>query len=640
MSKPQTREILYSLIFLALSIPIAAVLSFPQGVRGNISQGVYSTAAPISVNMVISDVIQAPTNTVYFGTGDYSDPTFVEHVSRAKCNQVSIASPADSNSITAVYGSLANSQYIVLDTDSNYFAQSSSNCGQPLLLAATLFIVGGPGANEVTKYYEQISQEAPIFYSWNGNNNNFVRRDTNQVVAQRSGSGNGKLDYFVIEAFKDSAGRSVYLAYGFTWRGSAAANLFLSHVIEKNPTDYSLDWYVFRWDDATSGPSANFIPDNGDNFTLIADTNKSPPPAYAGEAWQYFSYGNGINANSKLPRGWIGGDWFNFWDFGMAVDGTVAAYKAGLVSQTDYQSRINALLSFLENAQLNSNGVPFYSYKWDTGAPASSGGMDAADTGRTLNALGFLRRSDPSYASRIDSLLTGRLKAWIGTEASWAPSFGVDVYGRDASLGLTYFRYLNSQYDRTSWLNNFYNAWTSSDRVTDAYGNSMPKVGANLGPVSYELFEKGDDYATTLRCAQDMMGWAAKRYAATGKASTWGSEFHVKLSDGSTPFGYESYVTNVPNVGYKTWQVTVNGQWYNENDPGLGSTVSSIDAAYALHATFPTETWVNSMFPRFTQSDMTTTNGFYESLFEVTNNAEAMISIPHNAVVLLASIPA
>ncbi len=322
----------------------------------------------------------------------------------------------------------------------------------------------------------------------------------------------------------------------------------------------------------------------------------------------------------------------------MAIDGTVAAYKAGLVSQADYQLRINAMLSFLENIQLDSNNLPFYSYKWDSGAPAWTGGMDAADTGRTLNALGFLRRSDSSYASRIDSLLLGRLKPWIDAEANWANAASFQVYDRDALLGLTYFRYLNSQYDRTNWLNSFYNAWTSAtNRISDIYGNSMPKVGANLGPVSYELLETGEDYSRTVQYASDMKQWAQRRYQATGKFGAWGSEFHVKLLDGSTPFAWEWYVVNVPNVGYATWQAKdSDGVWFSEGN--LGSTTSSVDAAYALHAVITSDTWVNSMFLRFTQSDLTTSTGFCNGLFEATNNVEAAVSVAHNAMVLLASV--
>lgn len=118
---------------------------------------------------------------------------------------------------------------------------------------------------------------------------------------------------------------------------------------------------------------------------------------------------------------------------------------------------------------------------------------------------------------------------------------GAGTYARDVRIALQYFSYLNSAYDKSAWLDAFYATWNSTDRVTDAYGNSMPKLsGLNLGPVSYELLEHGEDYARTVIYASDMKSWAERRYQATGKFGLWGSEFHVKLSDGSTPFAWNT----------------------------------------------------------------------------------------------------
>ena len=65
------------------------------------------------------------------------------------------------------------------------------------------------------------------------------------------------------------------------------------------------------------------------------------------------------------------------------------------------------------------------------------------------------------------------------------------------------------------------------------------------------------------------------------------SEFHVKLSDGSTPFAWEFYVAQIPGIGYRTWQLKLaNGLWLNENDATLASAAGSLDAAFAAKAIF------------------------------------------------------
>jgi hypothetical protein len=135
-----------------------------------------------------------------------------------------------------------------------------------------------------------------------------------------------------------------------------------------------------------------------------------------------------------------------------------------------------------------------------------------------------------------------------------------------------------------------------------------------------------------------MKSWAAKRYQATGKYGLWGSEFYVELSSGAKIFAWELYVAFVPNVGYKTWQVELgDGTWLDENDPKLMSTVSSLDAAYALRVTFPDDPWVTAVFPAFQQNDLCATAGMYEAIFEKNNTPDRLINIPHNAVVLLSN---
>lgn len=97
----------------------------------------------------------------------------------------------------------------------------------------------------------------------------------------------------------------------------------------------------------------------------------------------------------------------------------------------------------------------------------------------------------------------------------------------------------------------------------------------------------------------------------------------------------------LPDVGYETWQIKLaNGQWLNENDAALASTVASLDAAYAAKAIYPGDALVDSVFTRFVQNDLKTTCGFFEGVLEVTNMPEASVSVSHNAVILLAAMHA
>jgi hypothetical protein len=73
-----------------------------------------------------------------------------------------------------------------------------------------------------------------------------------------------------MEAFTDSAGRTVFIIYGRAWPGSLAGLQYLVNFVMKNPSGYTSSWYVYKWTDASTGPSANGIPDPGDTFTQLA----------------------------------------------------------------------------------------------------------------------------------------------------------------------------------------------------------------------------------------------------------------------------------------------------------------------------------------------------------------------------------
>jgi hypothetical protein len=628
-------EILLSLRTIAITALTISVIVLPLLVQ---PAQTYAVSTSIPFSQIVTDVVQAPAGSAWIIMPDYNIYTSAGTLVRkssSKCNAVA-AMDTDIFSATYLFGALANAQNEVFDTNPTYVSQIVATCGQPLAIpaSASIVIVAGPSVNQVGRYYIESTNQTVLYYDWN--TNCLSRRDTGQAVACDSTS--PTKDVLAVEAIRDSVGRPVYILWGKSYQGTFSGIEYLVEVILKNPSAYLNSWYVYTWNDASSGASANGIPDSGDSFTTPSSGFSPSPPDYSSAAWQYFALGNGINSVSLLPRGWIGGNVFTFWDLGMAIDGTIGGYKNGFITETQYQSRIGAILAFLETMPLGSDGGPYGIYYWDTGAPAGGDPWNGSDSGRLLNALAYLRRADPSFSNRIDNLLTGRLKTWLSMLTVLGTA-GTCVYARDFELGLHQFRYLNSSYDKTAWLTNFYDAWVGGTRVTDAYGNSMPQMyQLNLGPIAIELLEKGDDYNNTLRYAQDMTAWAAKRYAATGMYSAWGTELHVKLADGSTPSSGEFLVAYVPNVGYKAWQIRpdTTGTLVDETSPSLASTSSSVDAVYALKVTFPTNSWVNSIFSRYTQSDLWTSYGFHDAAYE-RGGVDLTVNLHPNAVILLAS---
>jgi hypothetical protein len=383
-------------VYVALLIPLSALFTFPAQVSADShpeTTVIQAAANQTSISSITANVINAPAGTASIIMPDYSFALgSVSHTSAHKCGSIIGAAVSDIYAANHLFGALSNPQNEVLDTNSAFVSQST--CGQPLTGTKPIVAIAGPVVNEVVSYYE--STISPLYFG--GASDCIMRRDINTQVDCTHAS--GKSDVFLIESFLDQNGAPVYILYGRSWPGTLAAVTYLVDFISKNPSQYSGAWYVIKWADATSGASANSIPDSGDTFTEIED----PPPtttlsATAASAWQYFNLGNGINSKNMLPRAMMTWNAFTFWDFGMAIDGTVGGHKNGFITQTNYQSRIDALLGFLETMKLvndpshTDNGMPYGTYNWDGTSGSrvceySWKNCNLADPGRLLNALG------------------------------------------------------------------------------------------------------------------------------------------------------------------------------------------------------------------------------------------------------------
>jgi hypothetical protein len=128
--------------------------------------------------------------------------------------------------------------------------------------------VAGPPVSEVVNYYETTGQ-TPLYFSYNSQAQECItdRATGTSIVCVLPTATN---DYFLMEAFTDGAGRTVYIIYGLQWGGTLAGFQYVVNSVIKNPSNYPASWYVYNWQDATSGVSQNSIPDPGDTYTLLA----------------------------------------------------------------------------------------------------------------------------------------------------------------------------------------------------------------------------------------------------------------------------------------------------------------------------------------------------------------------------------
>jgi hypothetical protein len=130
----------------------------------------------------------------------------------------------------------------------------------------------------------------------------------------------------------------------------------------------------------------------------------------ASKAWGYFQPGFGIHETTGLI-GLEGG--FTDWDLGVYTQATIDAANLSLIKiegEWGFNYRIDKILTFLENRELNNASYPFWFYRSDGGVHSISdlakNPVDCVDTGRLFVALNNLKAFNASqWSSRVNSFV-------------------------------------------------------------------------------------------------------------------------------------------------------------------------------------------------------------------------------------------
>jgi len=231
-----------------------------------IAAAFYVCAMNTPLSTIRSLVVDAESFSAYVVLPDYGRGVeSPSHVPKPK-----IVLPALVTDIFAsayVLGSFKNGQYEVLDTSEYVSSSGRPNfpASYPVLSFASLWV------NALVYYYDRSDQSLVYLTFQAGTEHTIIHRSTGRILATLSDAQKnaGMTDYFVIQAFKDTDGRPVFLLWGVGWKGTYAAAVYFVRYMLPNIDTYTSGWYLYKWDEATSGQSFNSIPDAGDTYTLI-----------------------------------------------------------------------------------------------------------------------------------------------------------------------------------------------------------------------------------------------------------------------------------------------------------------------------------------------------------------------------------
>ena len=190
-----------------------------------------------------------------------------------KCCGVGFQSGRDTTPAGFISGMLTNPQPTEYDTNAAWVTQAT---GRPAAAVNTVFVIGGDLINAASNYYQTTSftlDRAPVGLTISGGNYIWTDRNGTTVLTIPQSSTAvppGSSDVFTIEVLQDSGGRFVVLMFGTTYMGTWAAAYYYKYILYPNISTYTNGYYIIRWTDATTGPSANGVPDSGDTYTTLA----------------------------------------------------------------------------------------------------------------------------------------------------------------------------------------------------------------------------------------------------------------------------------------------------------------------------------------------------------------------------------
>jgi hypothetical protein len=199
------------------------------------------------VSSVRGSVIEATAGSVYMVYPDY-DP------SHTKGNGAGAAALSDFTALGFVYGMTVNTQVQSLDTSPTYVTQSN---GKPLVSGKGIVLVGGQAVHACVRYYEN-QRIAPVYPSVEGTMYYWYTRagvKLTNTAMDSSLFGNGisyHQDMFVVECFIDPDGNTVFIIYGYGWKGSFAGGEYFKSVIYPNIGTYTHAYYIYQWVDANN----------------------------------------------------------------------------------------------------------------------------------------------------------------------------------------------------------------------------------------------------------------------------------------------------------------------------------------------------------------------------------------------------
>ena len=255
----------------------------------------------------------------------------------------------------------------------------------------------------------------------------------------------------------------------------------------------------------------------------------------AGNAWNYFQPGIGVDPTTGLHRGGVNYFAFTDWDTGLYIQAIIDAEKLGILNRTGAwgtNERINKILTFLETRPLTSDDLPYLSYSSQTGKNIDDTPQVATDIGKLLVALKNLETYKPELKNRIDSIVYNRTnyeQRRISVDVLLGQMLNgtrqANIYDYYVTLGFAGF--WPEKY--TSKADAILDFITSADKV-DYLGIALPRAKVSCDPLLYAIFDFQQPDARIVNLTRQVYLAHEARFNSTGRYVAFG-ETNTDFSD-------------------------------------------------------------------------------------------------------------
>ncbi len=348
---------------------------------------------------------------------------------------------------------------------------------------------------------------------------------------------------------------------------------------------------------------------------------------WAGVAWRYWN--NCWNPSTGLTFDSCNWHYFTLWGLASNIIAVVVADEIGLSS--DFATRVDKILDFLNSMTLTNGGLPYLIYSSDSRSPATNSPTDGADVGRLSLSLYILKQhllqlGDTTRASRVDSDFN-RLKA-----SSFG--YGSDLYGYYASLGYTLWsvRPTNTQSVQSGFQSLVKNGpfaepsqmYGVSGIPTNTRIDGEPFINAILEAGNLPQIVGLSSWNDFIFLSQRTYSAQERRSALTGKPEFW--------TGGGLDFS-PGFISQ-----WIVW--TTGATWVVLNNDGSPFSDSRVPVAYAklmfAYSAIYGTTYANNMISTYA-SQLQTDRGFEEGVYA--NGAfDVNVQIETNQIILSAAI--